>query len=101
MWCFFLLADSRESGYVNAISLAAIAYSVAKMCAIGEANSCSCSEETPSPPESSDVQFEIGCSDNVEFGIHFARNFLSKRLLGLGIREKVDLHNMKAGALVS
>jgi hypothetical protein len=71
---------TKEAAYVHALSLAAIAHSVAKVCAMGEATSCSCEDEPLDLPQADgDTEYAMGCSDNVEFGLSFAARFLRLR----------------------
>ena len=97
----FLPPVTKEAGYVHALSLAAIVHSVAKLCAQGVATSCTCVEEDLTLPQSDGTSFQQGCSDNVNFGVQFARNFLFKRHLGQGIEQTVEQHNMMIGDVVS
>lgn len=72
------------------------------MCAMGEATSCSCKdEELELPQDDSDVTYTEGCSDNVDFGITFAKQFLVRRHGGSGLQQEIELHNMLIGASVS
>ena len=97
-----LFAATKETAYVYALSLAAIAHSVAKVCALGDATSCSCEEENLDLPESGgSTEYEMGCSDNVEFGITFATRFLQLRHSGSGLIQDIKAHNMRTGAKVS
>ena len=97
-----LFAATKEAAYVDALSLAAIAHSVAKVCALGDATSCSCEEENLDLPESgSSTEYEMGCSDNVGFGVTFATQFLKRRHSGSGLLQDIKAHNMRTGAKVS
>lgn len=101
---YLLLAATREAAYVHALSLAAIAHSVAKVCAFGDPSTCSCNGEDLSlPPRDGVSRNDLSCSDNISFGITFATNFLRKRHLhhdGMGLTEHIELHNMQIGAQV-
>lgn len=97
----FLSPVTKEAGYVLALSLAAIVHSVAKLCAQGAATSCTCVEEDLTLPQSDSTSYQMGCSDNVNFGVQFARNFLFKRHLGQGLEQTVEQHNMMIGSIVS
>ena len=99
---------TKEAAYVHALSLAAIAHSVAKVCALGDATSCSCEEENLDLPESGgSTEYEMGCSDDIEFGITFATRFLLKgRATVTEIADKdtvlnVMLHNLMTAGHVS
>ena len=96
------LPVTKEAAYVHALSLAAIAHSVAKVCALGDATSCSCEGELLDLPQrGSNTEYEVGCSDNVLFGVEFAKQFLQRRYLGIGFKENIEVHNMDVGANVS
>ena len=75
-----LFAATKEAAYVHALSLAAIAHSVAKVCAVGDVTSCSCdTERLELPATDSERRYAMGCSDNVGFGLNFAAQFLRLR----------------------
>ncbi len=101
---FVLLAANKEAGYVRALSLAAIAHTVAKACKEHGENlhSCSCEDDLDIQvsQEPGDIVMP-GCSDNMEFGLRFAETFLNKSFHGIGNKEKLDFHNIRAGRLVS
>lgn len=42
-----------------------------------------------------------GCSDNIDFGFKFARDFVDTGERGRSLREKMNLHNNEAGRIVS
>ena len=96
----FLTTANKEASYVWALSLATIAHTVAKACKDYGASleSCSCTEPNQ-PTEGSQIEFV--CSDNFEFGLNFAEDFLTKGFHGIGRKQELDLHNIKAGRLVS
>ena len=97
-----LFAATKEAAYVHALSLAAIAHSVAKVCAVGDVTSCSCdTERLDLPTPDSQRQYAMGCSDNVEFGVTFATQFLHKRHLGVGPLQNIERENMHIGAQVN
>ena len=76
---------------------------MAKVCALGEASSCSCEgeQQLDLPERDGDTQYEMGCSDNVDFGVAFATQFLIRRHIGSGLRQDIETHNMRIGARVS
>jgi hypothetical protein len=74
---------------------------VAKVCALGDATSCTCEDEGLDLPESGgSTEYEMGCSDNVGFGINFATQFLRRRHSGSGLIQDIEAHNMHTGAKV-
>lgn len=42
-----------------------------------------------------------GCSDNIDFGFKFARDFVDSAERGNTLREKMNIHNNEAGRIVS
>lgn len=109
---FSYLTGCRETAFLYAITSAAVTYSVARACSEGTIESCTCdySHQTSSPqptdPSSSDVvgvrEWEWGgCSDNIQFGLKFAREFVDTGERGRNLREKMNLHNNEAGRAVS
>lgn len=42
-----------------------------------------------------------GCSDNIDFGFKFGREFVDAGERGRSLREKMNLHNNEAGRIVS
>ena len=103
-----LSAVTKEAAYVHALSLAAIAHSVAKVCALGDATSCTCEDEGLDLPESGgSTEYEMGCSDNVGFGINFAVRFLLRGRATVAENSNKDVelnvmfHNLMTAAHVS
>ena len=47
------------------------------------------------------TSYRPGCSDNVDFGLTFAENFLNKRYGPIGLKEELDKHNFRVGRHVS
>ena len=96
------LTAYKETAYVHALSLAAIAYTVAKGCRQGVLQSCSCdSNDDLELPTAAGPTYRPGCSDNVDFGLTFAENFLIMRYGPVGLKEEMDIHNFRAGRRVS
>ncbi|XP_067014564.1 protein Wnt-11b-2 [Anabrus simplex] len=100
-----LTTGTREQAYVYALSSAAVAYSVARACAMGALFHCACSSPPRDPPNGN---FKWGgCGDNVRWGTHFARQFTDSAERGNGKKQKknrqrsqvaaVNLHNNRAG----
>ena len=91
----------QESAYVDALSIAAIAHTVAKACSEDLLKSCSCDEDAidlPSADETNSVQYEEGCSDNADYGLHIAERFLNKRFTSVGrdLKHELAQHNYRA-----
>lgn len=92
---------NKEAAYVHALSLAAIAHSVAKVCATGDNMTCSCEGEMLEIPQRNADEFV--CSDIVDFGIVFAMQFLLKRnsTTTTAAGNDVLFRNLKIAARVS
>ena len=74
---------------------------MAKVCAMENIVSCSCdTDPLDLPPDDSDREYSMGCSDNVDFGIEFATQFLHRRHQGVGQLQTIERHNMQIGAEV-
>jgi len=92
------LTAYKETAYIHALSLAVIAYTVAKGCRQGVLQSCSCdSDDDLELPTEAGTTYQPGCSDNVDFGLTFAENFLNMRYGPVGLKEEMDKHNFRAG----
>ena len=108
-----MLSGYRESAFVHAIAAAGIAYSVTRRCRSGQLAGCGCDlTARPSPSDSaSSAEGEMrwaGCSDNVDYGVAFSRQFsdrLSARRKSsikrqVVERRLVNLHNAETGRMV-
>ena len=97
---FFLFAvrTYREGAYVDALSFAAIAHTIARACSSNLLHSCSCAE---GPTESGSEESQP-CTDNVNFGLRVAELFLNKRFTSSGRTLKHELieHNFRAANMV-
>ncbi|XP_035218276.1 protein Wnt-6-like isoform X2 [Stegodyphus dumicola] len=106
-----LSRDTRETGFVNAITAAGIIFSITQACSYGQLLDCSCERNTPPVPtsqpsapqtqDSSDGRWDWGgCSDNIDFGYRKSKEFMDDRF-----RRRSDLktllltHNYEAGRL--
>lgn len=111
-----MLADTRETGFVNAITAAGVTYAVTRACTMGDLVECSCDktvkgERVPGPrsldpklvgPVGEGEWEWGGCGDNVNFGFRKSRDFMDARYRKRSdIKTLVKLHNNDAGRLVS
>ncbi|KAL9924951.1 protein wingless [Glossina fuscipes] len=97
----------RETGFIYAITSAAVTHSVARACSEGSIESCTCdySHQSRSPQTSAQAGSVAGvrdwewggCSDNIGFGFKFSREFVDTGERGRNLREKMNLHNNEAG----
>lgn len=89
----------RESAFVQAISTAALIYTVTKNCSRGEIMGCGC--ETKSE-KSSDTIWS-GCSDKIDFGEHISELIFNngEKKNAVDAQRFIELHNIRAGRIVS
>lgn len=97
----------RETGFIYAITSAAVTHSIARACSEGSIESCTCdySHQSRSPQTSLQTGSVAGvrdwewggCSDNIGFGFKFSRDFVDTGERGRNLREKMNLHNNEAG----
>jgi wingless-type MMTV integration site family, member 1 len=99
----------RETAFVYAITSAAVAFAVARACAEGSIESCTCdySHQARAPAvHSSALAAGVrdwewgGCSDNIGFGYRFSREFVDAGERAQNMRQKMNLHNNEAGRQV-
>ena len=100
--CSFLtliFIASRESAFVYAISSAGVVHEVTRACSRGELRDCTCDTERKGRSRKG---FEWGgCSDNVAYGLRFAKLFVDSREQERDARAKMNLHNNYVGRRVS
>ena len=95
------LSDTRETGFVNAITSAGVLHAVTEACTLGSLVQCTCSDRWRE--RATDGEWEWGgCGDDVSFGYHKSREFMDviRRRRRGDIRSKLLLHNNEAGRLV-
>lgn len=99
----FFVSGSRESAFVHAISSAGVVFAITRACSQGELKSCSCDPKKKGSAKDSKGHFDWGgCSDNIDYGIKFARAFVdAKERKGKDARALMNLHNNRAGRKVS
>ncbi|KAH1186222.1 hypothetical protein KIL84_018971 [Mauremys mutica] len=90
---------SRESAFVYAISSAGVVFAITRACSQGELKSCSCDPKKKGSAKDNKGHFDWGgCSDNVDYGVKFARAFVdAKERKGKDARALMNLHNNRAG----
>lgn len=98
IFCVCLPSASRETAFVYAISTAAVVHEVTKSCSLGELRDCSCDNRRGRSKQG----FEWGrCSDNINYGLHFAKTFVDAREEERDARALMNLHNNQVGRRVS
>ncbi|XP_014249666.1 protein wingless isoform X1 [Cimex lectularius] len=98
-------AGCRETAFIYAITSAAVTHAVARSCAEGSIESCTCdySHVSRGAPKGAAGVHGVrdwewgGCSDNIGFGFKFSREFVDTGERGRSLREKMNLHNNEAG----
>lgn len=96
-----LMLATREAAFTHAIISAGIAHSVTKACKHHQIDGCGC-VSNKTPEASSEAGVSSGCSDDVYFGTDTAAKFVNAQEKGgRDLRTQVNLHNNKAGRLVS
>lgn len=82
-----------------AITSAGVTHAVARSCSEGAIESCTCDYRRRGPG-GPDWHWG-GCSDNVDFGRVFGREFVDSSERGRDLRYLTNLHNNEAGRMVS
>ena len=94
-----LLTASRETAFVYAITSAGVVHEVTRACSRGELRDCECDK---SRRGTSEEGFQWGgCSDNIAYGLKFAKLFVDSGERERDVRAKMNLHNNLAGRRVS
>ena len=101
---FFLCAVTKEAAFVRALSVAALAHTIAMACG---ANLTTCQKplvtEAPTPDADDRVIIQ-GIPENVTYGLQIAEEFFEAPIRSkqyISDRDYVILHNYRAGRLVS
>ncbi|XP_010725814.2 protein Wnt-1-like, partial [Meleagris gallopavo] len=90
--------DARETAFIFAITSAGVTHSVARSCSEGSIESCTCDYRRRGPG-GPDWHWG-GCSDNIDFGRLFGREFVDSSEKGRDLRFLMNLHNNEAGRMV-
>lgn len=98
--CFFSSIGCRETAFVYALTSAGVTHAVARACSEGQIETCTCDYRNNRRPNGIDWEWG-GCSDNIDFGVKFARQFIDSAERGRDLRFIMNLHNNEAGRLVS
>ncbi|KAK4807244.1 hypothetical protein QYF61_006305 [Mycteria americana] len=88
----------RETAFIFAITSAGVTHSVARSCSEGSIESCTCDYRRRGPG-GPDWHWG-GCSDNIDFGRLFGREFVDSSEKGRDLRFLMNLHNNEAGRMV-
>lgn len=85
----------RESSYLYALSSAALTYSITTACSEGRLIGCSCDESKKGRVVNGHMW--SGCSDNINYGMAVAENFLDPRIKSRTRLLFLNLHNFEIG----
>ncbi|MEQ2283773.1 Protein Wnt-2b [Ameca splendens] len=90
---------SREAAFVYAISSAGVVYALTRACSQGELKTCNCDPQKRGRANDEKGEFDWGgCSDNVNYGIKFAKAFIdAKERTVRDARALMNLHNNRCG----
>ena len=83
---------------MHAITSAGVVFEVTRSCSRGELRDCNCVRKQGSTEKGFKWS---GCSENVAYGMHFARTFIDSRETQQDPPALMNLHNNKVGRRVS
>ena len=85
-----------------AISSAGVVYAITKACSQGELKVCGCDGQKRGRAGDDQGDFDWGgCSDNINYGIKFAKDFVDAReRMVKDARALMNLHNNRCGRMV-
>ena len=85
-----------------ALTSAAIAHAVSRGCSEGSIFTCSCGDRLPNNNQLLRHNWEWGgCSDNIDYGYRFSKDFVDVMEKGRDLRYRMNLHNNEAGRKVT
>lgn len=94
------MTASRESAFVYAITSAAVVHEVTRACSRNELTNCTCVKDHKKLKSQKGFDWE-GCSDNIAYGLRYAKLFVDSVEHQSDPRAKMNLHNNLAGRRVS
>ncbi|KAA0712695.1 Protein Wnt-2b [Triplophysa tibetana] len=96
-----MLRSSREAAFIYAISSAGVVYAITRACSQGELKICSCDTHRRGRASDQEGDFDWGgCSDNINYGIKFAKAFVDAReRMVKDARALMNLHNNRCGRM--
>ncbi|KAJ4927083.1 hypothetical protein JOQ06_014820 [Pogonophryne albipinna] len=96
-----MLRSSREAAFVYAISSAGVVYAITRACSQGELKICNCDSQKRGQASDDRGNFDWGgCSDNINYGIKFAKAFVDAReRMVKDARALMNLHNNRCGRM--
>ncbi|XP_077385340.1 protein Wnt-2b-A-like [Festucalex cinctus] len=96
-----MLRSSREAAFVYAISSAGVVYAITRACSQGDVKICNCDGHKRGQASDHRGTFDWGgCSDNINYGIKFAKAFVDAReRMVKDARALMNLHNNRCGRM--
>lgn len=88
--------SNKETAFVHAITSAGVVYEVTRSCSKGELKECYCDRDRKQGSTEKGFTWS-GCSENVAYGMHFARTFIDSRESQQDPPALMNLHNNKVG----
>lgn len=92
---------SRETAFIYAVTSAGVVHAVTAACSLGNLTECTCDMQRQGMPTPEGWKWG-GCSDNIRYGIQFARQFVDAPERAIqkkqrNVRNLMNLHNNEAG----
>ena len=98
------MSGNRETAFFRAITSAGITDEITRACNMDKYfDSCRCEKVDSSPINGKlkRMKIEMGCSDNIRFGMMFAQMFLDAKEKGTDARVLMNKQNNLAGRMVN
>uniref|UniRef100_A0A1B6C6I1 Protein Wnt n=1 Tax=Clastoptera arizonana TaxID=38151 RepID=A0A1B6C6I1_9HEMI len=108
---YILERGSKETAFIYAVTSAGVVHAVTQACSSGNLTECSCDSNKHGQTTPEGWKWS-GCSDNLQYGILFARKFVdapervrstgltAKQKKAWSVRMRMNLHNNEAGRQV-
>ena len=99
---FVISVGSREAAFVYSVSSAGVVHAITRACSKGTLVDCACDPTKYGSHKDNEGNFAWGgCSDNVKYGISFARHFVDARERKTrDARAVMNIHNNRVGRRV-
>ena len=101
-----MIALSRETAFIHAITSAGVVHSIARWCSQGMLSNCECDPGRSQNGRGRDILGDFtwgGCSQNLRFAAVFARKFIDSQEMSFkeDANTLMNLHNNRVGRKVS
>ena len=99
------MTGTRETAFIYAVTSAGVVHAVTASCSAGNLTDCTCDMTRQGLTSEKGWKWG-GCSDNIDYGIWFARTFVDapeklKHATSKDVRALMNLHNNEVGRTVS